>query len=161
MNLFNRKKIKKAAILPIVFGVISSIIIYSKLQPNESFFKKWFPFYIIGLLIVAPIAIILFKSINNLLAKYAYIKYKYINGLVFGLLFSGCVGFLLSTLLALLSNNYNNFSDFIIIWKMTIYSFIPRILILGPLLGGVVKPLIQHLRNKRLIQKTKENDTSF
>ncbi|WP_452219400.1 hypothetical protein [Lacinutrix undariae] len=161
MSISNQKKIRKAVLLSVIFGIISSIITYLRLEPDESFIKKWLPFYIIGLLIVAPIAIILFKKINNLIYKYSNIKNMHIKGVLFGLLFSTSLGFLLSTLLALLSNNYTSFPDFFITWKSIIYSFIPRILIIGPIIGGVIKPLVLNLRNKRLIQKKQDNDISF
>lgn len=98
--------------------------------------------------IITPIAIVIFKAVTILLTKHLKIKNIYINGILFGVLMSGSIGVLLSTALVILSADYNTFVEFTIKWKETVYSFLPRILIIGPLFGGVIKPLIQK-RNKK------------
>ncbi|MDY8135381.1 hypothetical protein [Aquimarina sp. 2201CG5-10] len=142
------KKYKIIIFIPVVFGVISLLITYFRLQSNESFIANWLPFYLVGLLIIAPLAFFIFKAIDILLNKHLKIKNIYINGICFGILMSGSVGVLLSTALVVLSNDYTTLSEFIIKWKETVYSFLTRIIILGPLVGGIVKPLIQKRRIK-------------
>ncbi len=69
--------------------------------------------------------------------------------MLFGLLFSGTVGTLLGTLLAILSSDYINFVEFVINWKSIMFGFLPRILIIGPLAGGFIKPIIFKIKNNR------------
>ena len=140
---------KKVFFIPIVFGVLSSIIIYLKLKPNESFLKNWLPFYLSGVFIVAPIAITAFIFLNKTIDKYMMIENLFIKRFIFKFFFSGFVGLLLSTSFVVVISDYINTSEFIINWRTTISNFLPRALIIGPLLSGIANLISNKLKDRR------------
>lgn len=150
MNLKLAIKPKKNIFHLAFFAIISSIIISFRLKPEESFIKEWLPFYIIGVFVIAPLALLIYKFLNVLVNQYLKTNNIYIKGVLFGVLMSGSVVTLLGTALVLLSNDYKTLNEFFVEWKqMIIYNVLPRVLVIGPVFGGIIKPLMQKKLDKK------------
>lgn len=153
-----RQKIfKKIIPIPLAMGVITASVTYAKLETGQPFLENWLGFYLIALVIIAPLGFGILKVINLLVSRYLSKWLPFFKNLVFGLLMSFCMGSLMNGASLFAMQDFESINSFFSAWWMGIQTALPTILIIALLVGVIIKPLVDSKRkNSVKLNKTKE-----
>ena len=148
-----KQKLKKFKILPILLIVITGLLTYKKINPNQEFISHWLQFYAIALFLVIPIAILLITFVGKSVDKYLAEKHILVQGIANVLPVILIIGTLMTGISVLVIDKPQSLLSMLSIWNKELIKNTPILLTIILIVGLIIKPLsIKRIQRKSINQ---------